>query len=63
VLQHAVELPFERAAELLADITGLALSNHLSHDTVQQVAEIADLDNVWDERRGKVARALRTQRA
>jgi hypothetical protein len=46
VLKHATELPFELAAQLVGELIGQNLSNHFSHDTLQRVSEIADLETV-----------------
>jgi len=41
-----VELPNKRATEQAAELSGLTLSNHVGHDTLTQVAEIAARDTV-----------------
>jgi len=46
VLQLATEMPYERAAELVSELTGVAVSNHHGHATLSRVAESADLDTV-----------------
>ena len=46
VLKLATEMPYERAAQLVSELTGVAVSNHLGHATLSRVAEIADLDTV-----------------
>jgi len=46
VLKLATEMPYERAAELVSELTGVAVSNHHGHATLSRVAESADLDTV-----------------
>jgi hypothetical protein len=46
VLKLATEMPYERAAELVSELTGIPVSNRHGHHTVNQVAEIADLESV-----------------
>ncbi len=46
VLKLATEMPYERAAELVSELTGVPVSNHHGHNTLIQVAEIADLETV-----------------
>jgi len=46
VLKLATEMPYERAAELVSELTGVAVSNHHGHKTLTEVAEIADLETV-----------------
>jgi hypothetical protein len=46
VLELATEMPYERAAELVSSLTGVAVSNHHGHMTLTEVAEIADLESV-----------------
>jgi hypothetical protein len=46
VLKLATEMPYERAAELVSELTGVPVSNHHGHKTLTQVAEIADLETV-----------------
>jgi hypothetical protein len=41
VLKPATEMPYERAAELVSDLTGVPVSNHHGHDTLVEVAQIA----------------------
>lgn len=46
VLKLATEMPYERAAELVSELTGIPVSNHHGHNTLIQVAEVADLETV-----------------
>ena len=46
VLKLATEMPYERAAELVSDLTGVPVSNHHGHNTLEQVRQIADLETV-----------------
>ena len=46
VLKLATEMPYERAAELVSDLTGVPVSNHHGHNTLEQVSQIADLETV-----------------
>jgi hypothetical protein len=46
VLKLATEMPYERAAELVSELTGVPVSNHHGHDTLLEVAQIADLETV-----------------
>lgn len=50
VLKLATEMPYERAAELVSDLTGVPVSNFHGHQTLAQVAEIADIKTVIPER-------------
>ena len=46
VLKLATEMPYARAAELVSELTGTPVSNHHHHDTLNRVAEVADLSTV-----------------
>ena len=46
VLKLATEMPYARAAELVSELTGTPVSNHHHHDTLNRVAEVADLPTV-----------------
>jgi hypothetical protein len=46
VLKLATEMPYERAAELVSDLTGVKVSNHHGHRAVEQVMQMADLETV-----------------
>ncbi len=46
VLKLATEMPYERAAELVSDLTGVPVSNYQGHGTLTRIAEIADLETV-----------------
>jgi len=51
VLKLASEMPYERAAELVSDLTGVPVSNRHAHDRVEQVVQLADLETVIPDRR------------
>jgi len=57
VLKLATEMPYERAAELVSDLTGVPVSNHHGHNTLNQVARIADLETVVPDRE-EIARRI-----
>jgi hypothetical protein len=46
LLRHSAELPYDLAAELVGDLVGLSLSNHVAHDTAVAISAIADQDTV-----------------
>ncbi len=46
VLKLATEMPYARAAEWVSELTGTPVSNHHHHDTLNRVAEVADLSTV-----------------
>lgn len=46
VLKLATEMPYERAAELVSDLTGVPVSNRHAHERVEQVVQLADLETV-----------------
>jgi hypothetical protein len=50
VLKLATEMPYTRAAELVSELTGTPVSNHHQHDTLNRVAEVADLETVIPDR-------------
>jgi len=49
VLKLATEMPYARAAELLSDLTGVAVSDHQGHDCLSRIVELADLRTVIPE--------------
>lgn len=57
VLKLATEMPYERAAELVSELTGVTVSNHHGHKTLTRVAEIADLDTVVPDK-AEIARRI-----
>ncbi len=61
VLKLATEMPYERAAELVSDLTGVPISNHHSHNTLIQVAEVADLETIIPDRE-EIARRIEDAR-
>lgn len=61
VLKLATEMPYERAAELVSELTGVPVSNRHSHQTLTQVAETADLETVIPERH-EIARRIEQAR-
>lgn len=50
VLKLAAEMPYERAAQLVSELTGVPVSNFHGHQTLARVTEIADLESVIPER-------------
>ncbi|MEO5344038.1 MAG: ISKra4 family transposase, partial [Gammaproteobacteria bacterium SHHR-1] len=46
LLRHSAELPYDLAAELVGDLVGLSLSNHVAHDTAVAVSAIADQETL-----------------
>lgn len=46
VLKLAAEMPYARAAELVSELTGTPVSNHHNHETLNRVADVADLETV-----------------
>jgi len=50
VLKLATEMPYARAAELVSELTGTPVSSHHHHDTLNRVADIADLETVIPDR-------------
>ncbi len=50
VLKLATEMPYERAAELVSELTGVPVSNRHGHQTLTRVAETADLETVIPDR-------------
>jgi hypothetical protein len=46
LLRHSAELPYALAAELVGDLVGLSLSNHVAHDTAVAISAIADQETV-----------------
>lgn len=50
VLKLATQMPYELAAELVSDLTGVPVSNHHGHNTLTDVAPLADLETVIPDR-------------
>ncbi len=46
VLKLATEMPYARAAEWVSELSGTPVSHHHHHDTLNRVAEVADLPTV-----------------
>ena len=46
VVELAAEMPYSRAAEIVGKLTGVTVSDHHGHATLERVAECADLDTV-----------------
>jgi hypothetical protein len=61
VLKLATEMPYERAAELVSELTGVPVSNHHSHNTLTEVAQIADLETVIPDKE-EIARRIEQAR-
>lgn len=55
-------MPYARAAELVSELTATPVSNHHNHDTLNRVADVADLDTVLPDRQEMTRRieALKT---
>ena len=62
VLKLATEMPYARAAELVSELTGTPVSNRHNHDTLNRVADVADLETVIPDKQEMFRRieAMRT---
>jgi hypothetical protein len=48
ILKLATEIPYERAAELVSDLTGVPVSNHYGHATLTRIAETVRVTKIFD---------------